>query len=113
MVRSKGPLGKTPNKQEELAPPAIFQGSRHAERRRSARRGGLALVLNGYALDNEHAHLICRGEDTVETDTPTPAASVPVSYEVDGEQHVVIPAGGHSLFSPDHSDAVLAYKLKH
>ena len=30
-----------------------------------------------------------------------------------GQQYIVVSAGGRSGFSPDLSDAVLAYKLKH
>ena len=74
--------------------------------------GGLVFI--GYTLDNKlRAFDLKTGKTLWKTELPAPGASVPVSYEVNGEQYIVIPAGGHSLFSPDHSDAVLAYKLKH
>ena len=37
----------------------------------------------------------------------------PVTYEVNGEQFVVIPAGGHSMYATTMGDSVVAYKLGH
>jgi quinoprotein glucose dehydrogenase len=74
--------------------------------------GGLVFI--GYALDSRlRAFDLKTGKTVWKADLPGPAASVPVSCEVNGEQYVVVPAGGHSLYGSDLSDAVLAYKLKH
>lgn len=37
----------------------------------------------------------------------------PISYEVDGEQHVAVVAGGNGIFGFTYGDNVLVYKLKH
>jgi quinoprotein glucose dehydrogenase len=74
--------------------------------------GGLAFI--GYTLDSRlRAFDLKTGKTLWKTDLPAPGNSVPVSYEVNGEQYIVIPAGGHSLYGTPISDAVLAYKLKH
>jgi quinoprotein glucose dehydrogenase len=43
---------------------------------------------------------------------PAAGNSIPVTYEVDGEQYVVIPAGGHSMYGATMGDSVVAFKLK-
>ena len=74
--------------------------------------GGLVFI--GYTSDDKfRAFDLQTGKTLWKADLPAPAASVPVSYEVNGEQYVVVTAGGHSLFLPQTSDAVIAYKLKH
>lgn len=74
--------------------------------------GGLVFI--GYALDSRlRAFDLKTGKTLWKADLPAPAVSVPVSYEVNGEQYIVIPAGGHSMYGTKKSDAVLAYKLKH
>jgi len=35
-----------------------------------------------------------------------------VTYEVDGEQYVVIAAGGHTMYGSTMGDSVVAYRLK-
>lgn len=78
---------------------------------RAPPRKDSAVVFIGYTLDNKlRAFDLQTGKTLWKTDIPAPAA---ICYEIGGEQYVVVPAGGHSLFSQDHSDAVLAYKLKH
>ncbi|MEP5507885.1 MAG: pyrroloquinoline quinone-dependent dehydrogenase [Erythrobacter sp.] len=46
-----------------------------------------------------------------DTDLPAPVNSVPITYELDGEQYVVVTAGGNALAGTDLSDAVIAYRL--
>jgi quinoprotein glucose dehydrogenase len=36
-----------------------------------------------------------------------------MSYQVNGEQYVVLTAGGHSMYGSSKGDSVVAYKLKH
>ena len=47
-----------------------------------------------------------------ETALPAAATSIPVTYEANGEQYVVMPAGGHSMYGSTMGDAVIAYKLR-
>lgn len=74
--------------------------------------GGVVFI--GYSLDDTfRAFDLHTGKVLWEGDLPAPGNSVPVTYEVGGEQYVVIAAGGHSMYNPaDMSDAVVAYKLK-
>ena len=39
-------------------------------------------------------------------------AGVPVTYEANGEQYVVMVAGGHAIYGSTKGDSVVAYKLK-
>lgn len=39
--------------------------------------------------------------------------SVPVTYEANGEQYVVVPAGGHTMYASTMGNSVVAYKLSH
>lgn len=73
--------------------------------------GGLVFI--GYSLDDTlKAFDLHTGDLLWEGDLPAAGTSVPVSYEVDGEQFVVIPAGGHSMYNSTMGDSVMAYKLK-
>ena len=66
--------------------------------------GGLVFI--GYTLDDVfRAFDLHTGEVLWETDLPAAGTAVPVTYEVNGEQYVVIPAGGHSMLWLDHGDA--------
>lgn len=72
--------------------------------------GGLVFI--GYALDSQfRAFDLQSGETLWSADLPAPANSVPVSYEVNGTQYIVVPAGGHTMFGTVMSDAVMAFKL--
>ncbi|MCC7488186.1 MAG: PQQ-binding-like beta-propeller repeat protein, partial [Gammaproteobacteria bacterium] len=42
---------------------------------------------------------------------PTGAFSMPMSYEVDGRQFVVVAAGGHAFVYPKPGDLIRAYAL--
>jgi len=73
--------------------------------------GGLIFI--GYTLDDKiRAFDLLTGEVLWSHDLPAAGNSVPVSYEVDGEQYIVIPAGGHSMYGATLGDSVLAFKLK-
>lgn len=72
--------------------------------------GGLVFI--GYTADSAlRAFDLVTGEELWETALPASGTAVPITYEIDGEQYLVIPAGGHNLYSPDVGDAVIAYKL--
>jgi len=73
--------------------------------------GGLVFI--GYSLDDTlKAFDLSTGKLLWEGDLPAAGTSVPVSYEVDGEQFIVIPAGGHSMYQSTMGDSVMAFKLK-
>ncbi|MYM64058.1 pyrroloquinoline quinone-dependent dehydrogenase [Pseudomaricurvus sp. HS19] len=73
--------------------------------------GGLVFI--GYTLDNSlRAFDIKTGEVLWEDELPFAGNSVPVTYEVNGEQYIVMPAGGHSMYTAKPGDAFVAYKLK-
>lgn len=42
---------------------------------------------------------------------PVPAQSTPMTYELDGQQYVVIAAGGHGGFGTPQGDSVIAFRL--
>lgn len=71
------------------------------------------LVFIGYSSDDMfRAFDLHSGEIIWEADLPAAGTSMPVTYEVDGEQYIVIPAGGHSMYMTTMGDAVVAFKLK-
>jgi quinoprotein glucose dehydrogenase len=73
--------------------------------------GGLVFI--GYTLDDTFRAFDLRtGAILWETELPAAGVGVPVSYEVNGEQYVVIPAGGHSMYGSTMGDSVVAYRLK-
>lgn len=75
-----------------------------------ATAGGLVFI--GYTLDDTlRAFDIDSGAILWEADIPAAGTAVPVSYEVNGEQYVVIPAGGHSMYGSTMGDSVVAFKL--
>lgn len=45
------------------------------------------------------------------TKLPVDAATVPMSYQINGKQYVVIAAGGHKMFARGTGDYILAYAL--
>jgi quinoprotein glucose dehydrogenase len=73
--------------------------------------GGLVFI--GYTLDDMiRAFDIRTGKVLWKANLPAAGVGVPVTYEVGGEQYVVIPAGGHSMYGSTMGDSVMAYKLK-
>ncbi len=74
--------------------------------------GGLVFI--GYTLDDTmRAFDLHTGKVLWQASLPAAGVSVPVTYEAGGEQYIVIPAGGHSMYGSTMGDAVVAYKLKH
>ncbi|MEA3177995.1 MAG: quinoprotein glucose dehydrogenase [Gammaproteobacteria bacterium] len=74
--------------------------------------GGLVFI--GYTLDDRIRAFDLRTGKTVWKDSlPAAGMAVPVTYEVNGEQYVVLAAGGHSMYGSTMGDSVVAYKLKH
>jgi quinoprotein glucose dehydrogenase len=72
--------------------------------------GGLVFI--GYSLDDTfRAFDLHTGKILWETDLPAAGTSVPVTYEANGEQYVVIPAGGHTMYASTMGNSVVAYKL--
>jgi quinoprotein glucose dehydrogenase len=72
--------------------------------------GGLAFV--GYTLDDRfRAFDLKTGEVLWKTGLPAAGMATPMSYQVNGTQYVVIPAGGHSMYGSTKGDSVMAYKL--
>jgi quinoprotein glucose dehydrogenase len=73
--------------------------------------GGLVFI--GYSLDDRfRAFDLQSGEVLWEAELPAAGTAIPVTYEVDGEQYVVIPAGGHTMYQTTLGDSVVAFKLK-
>lgn len=73
--------------------------------------GGVVFI--GYTLDDLlRAFDLKTGEVLWETELPAAGTAVPVTYEVDGEQYVVIAAGGHTMYGSTMGDSVVAYRLK-
>lgn len=76
-----------------------------------ATAGGLTFI--GAALDN-----FLRGFDTEtghllwEASVPAGPQAAPMSYEVNGQQYIVIAVGGHERMSTKLGDSVIAYALK-
>jgi quinoprotein glucose dehydrogenase len=73
--------------------------------------GGLVFI--GYTLDDSfRAFDLASGEVLWQTDLPAAGTAIPVTYEAGGEQYVVIPAGGHSMYQSTLGDSVMAYRLR-
>jgi quinoprotein glucose dehydrogenase len=74
--------------------------------------GGLVFI--GYTLDDKlRAFDLHTGKVLWKTELPAAGIAVPITYEIGGEQYIVITAGGHSMYGSTMGDAVVAYKLKH
>jgi quinoprotein glucose dehydrogenase len=74
--------------------------------------GGLVFI--GYTLDDKfRAFDLLTGKTLWKASLPAAGTATPMTYEVKGEQYVVIPAGGHSMYGSTRGDSVVAYKLKH
>ncbi len=73
--------------------------------------GGLVFIGAGMdstfrALDTTTGELLWQDEDL-----PAPAMAVPMTYQHDGHQYVVVAAGGNGLAETKQSDAIVAYRL--
>jgi len=74
-------------------------------------RGGVAFL--GAAVDDYlRAYDLTTGENLWKARLPAGGQSTPMTYEVDGEQYVVIVAGGHGSVGTKPGDYVIAYKLE-
>jgi quinoprotein glucose dehydrogenase len=74
--------------------------------------GGLVFI--GYTLDDKiRAFDLRSGKTLWKGELPVPGLATPVTYEANGEQYVVLTAGGHSMYGTPLGDAVVAFKLKH
>lgn len=74
--------------------------------------GGLVFI--GYTLDDKFRAFDLRTGETIwKASLPAAGMATPITYEVNGEQYVVLPAGGHSIYGSTKGDSVVAYKLKH
>ncbi len=72
--------------------------------------GGVAFI--GFATDYQFRAIdIATGEILWSAELPSPANSTPVTYMYRGEQYIVVPAGGHSMWGTELGDAVVAFKL--
>lgn len=70
------------------------------------------LVFLGYSLDHQfRAFDLKTGEVLWSDELPAPATSQPQTYWYEGHQYVVVPAGGHSMYGTELSDALIAYRL--
>jgi quinoprotein glucose dehydrogenase len=73
--------------------------------------GGLAFI--GYTMDNKfRAFDVQTGKKLWTGKIPAGGMSSPVTYEANGEQFVVLTAGGHFMYRSTKGDAVVAFKLK-
>jgi len=73
--------------------------------------GGLTFV--GAATDNLFRAIDTATGKVLWEDTLTAGAQAnPISYEVDGEQYVLVSASGHAFMETGTSDEIIAYKLR-
>lgn len=73
--------------------------------------GGLVFI--GAATDNLFRAIDIESGKTVWQDVlPAGRQANPISYEVNGEQYVLISATGHAFMETGNSDAFIAYKLR-
>ncbi|MFK7956333.1 MAG: pyrroloquinoline quinone-dependent dehydrogenase [Lysobacterales bacterium] len=74
--------------------------------------GGLVFI--GAGMDNTFRAISSKSGATLWEDKnlPAPAMAVPMTYQVDGTQYVVVAAGGNALAETQQSDALVAYRLK-
>jgi len=73
---------------------------------------GGGLVFIGAAMDDMiRAFDVQTGEELWSDDLPAGGQATPMSYEIDGQQYVVIAAGGHDVLDTTRGDYVIAYAL--
>jgi len=73
--------------------------------------GGLVFMAAG--LDHHiRAFDVDTGERLWKHELPAPGMAVPMTYEIDGRQYVVIAAGGNSLAETKNGDAIVAFALE-
>jgi quinoprotein glucose dehydrogenase len=73
--------------------------------------GGLVFI--GFTLDDKfRAFDLKTGKTLWKTELPAAGTAIPLSYEINGEQYIVLAAGGNGVFGTSKGDSVVAYKLK-
>jgi len=73
--------------------------------------GGLVFI--GYTLDDRfRAFDLLTGKTLWKSPLPAAGMATPMSYEVSGQQYIVLTAGGHSMYGSSKGDSVVAYRLK-
>jgi quinoprotein glucose dehydrogenase len=72
--------------------------------------GGLVFI-GATGDDRFRAFDLRSGRELWSNKLPTGAFSIPMSYEVDGRQYVVVAAGGHAFIYPKAGDLIRAYAL--
>ena len=73
--------------------------------------GGLVFI--GYTLDDRfRAFDLLTGETLWKVSLPAAGMATPMSYEVNGQQYILLTAGGHSMYGSTKGDSVVAYRLK-
>ena len=72
--------------------------------------GGLVFI--GATMDSRfRAYDVETGEELWRTSLPAPGMAVPMTYDLDGRQYVVIAAGGHGRAGTKLGDALIAFAL--
>jgi quinoprotein glucose dehydrogenase len=80
--------------------------------------GGPLVTASGLIVIGAAAESLLRIFDTAtgqmlwSHELPMPAMATPASYEVNGNQYIVVAAGGHSLFGVGPGDYAVAFRLK-
>ncbi|GAB3101124.1 pyrroloquinoline quinone-dependent dehydrogenase [Aestuariicella hydrocarbonica] len=74
---------------------------------------GSGIAFIGFATDYQFRAIdVASGKTLWSHELPSPANSTPITYQYRGEQYVVVPAGGHSMWGTELGDAVVAFKLQ-
>lgn len=106
------PLGKI-DKMSPLPMPSFFNSELGTPGAGGPLLTAGGLVFIGYTLDDRlRAFDAKTGKLLWTADLPAAGIGVPTTYEANGEQYVVIPAGGHSMYGSTMGDSVVAFKLK-
>jgi quinoprotein glucose dehydrogenase len=108
-IRWEVPLGSI----EKLAPvPIPWEAGTPGAGGPLVTAGGLVFI--GYTLDDKlRAFDLLNGKTVWKASLPAAGTATPVTYEVNGDQYVAMPAGGHSMYGTTKGDSVVAYKLPH
>lgn len=99
----------------QVSQPEIWPGEISAGSRPAVINGVVVVgstVADDQRFDAESGRSICSRVKVRKDSLPAAGMANPVSYEVNGEQYVVLTAGGQSMGSTM-GDSVVAYKLKH
>lgn len=107
------PLGSIENMMPVKPPASLFDANLGTPGAGGPLVTAGGLVFIGYTLDNAlRAFDLHTGKVLWKGDLPAAGTAVPVTYEADGKQYVVITAGGHTMYGSTTGDSVVAYRLK-